>query len=60
MTKSICVWYWFIVLPYVWPFLKVLAGRYIDDFVNKTSHDKGGACANEQRKRCNRILLVLY
>ena len=23
--------------------------------VNKTSHDKGGACANEKRKRCNRI-----
>jgi len=22
MTKSICVWYWFIVLPYVWPFFK--------------------------------------
>ena len=22
MTKSICVWYWFIVLPYVRPFLK--------------------------------------
>ena len=23
--------------------------------VNKTSRDKGGACANEKRKRCNRI-----
>ena len=23
--------------------------------VNKTSCDKGGACANEKRKRCNRI-----
>jgi len=32
MTKSICVWYWFIG-----------TGRYIVDFVNKTSHDKGGA-----------------
>jgi len=23
MTKSICVWYWFIALPYVCPFLKI-------------------------------------
>ena len=23
--------------------------------VNKTSRDKGGACANEKRERCNRI-----
>ena len=29
--------------------------RYIDDFVNKTSRDKGGACANEKRKLCNWI-----
>jgi len=39
MTKAICVWYWFICLPYVCPFLKFYAGRYIGDFVNKTSHD---------------------
>jgi len=32
------------------------ARQYIVDIVNKTSHDKGGACANEKRKRCNRIL----
>ena len=25
-------------------------------FVNKTSRDKGGACANEKRKRCSRKL----
>jgi len=31
-------------------------GWYIVDFVNKTSHDKGRACANEKRKRCNQIL----
>jgi len=36
MTKSMCVWYWLIFLPYVCPFLKkYLAGRYIDDFVTK-------------------------
>jgi len=23
MTKSICVWYWFIFLPHVCPFLKI-------------------------------------
>ena len=36
-------------------FWKIHAGQYIIDFVNKTSHDKGGACATEKRKRCNRI-----
>jgi len=56
MTKSICVWYWFIFLPRVYVhFWKILTGRYIDDFVNKTSRDKGGTRANEKRKRCNRI-----
>jgi len=41
MTKSICVWYWIIALPYVWPFLKNSCWKiYIVDFVNKTSHDK--------------------
>ena len=48
MTTCICVWYWFIFLPYVSPFLKKRC-------VNKTSRDKGGACATEKRKRCNRI-----
>jgi len=33
MTTAICVWYWVIFLPYVY------AGRYIVDFVNKTSRD---------------------
>ena len=28
---------------------------YIFDFVNKTSRDKGVACANEKQKLCNRI-----
>jgi len=28
---------------------------YIVGFVNKTSRDKGGACSNEKRKRCNWI-----
>ena len=46
----------FFGLRKVGPFLKFLAGRYIVDFVNKTSRDKSGACANEKRKRCNRIL----
>ena len=36
-------------------FLFFYAGRYICDFVNKTSRDKGGAYANEKRKWCNRI-----
>jgi len=36
----------FSYLKYV-QFWKIHAGQYIDDFVNKTSHDKGGACANE-------------
>jgi len=56
MTKCICVWYWFIFLPYVSPFLENKSWRVISTrCVNKTSHDKGGACANEKRKRCNRI-----
>ena len=36
-------------------FKKNHIGQYIDDFVNKTSHDKGGTCANEKRKPCNAI-----
>jgi len=35
----------FSYLTYV-HFWKFHAGRYIDDYVNKTSHDKDGACAN--------------
>ena len=57
MTKCIlCVWYWFIFLPYVSPFLekKIVEGNK-HRCVNKTSRDKGGACANQKRKRCNRI-----
>ena len=34
---------------------KNLAGRYIIDFVNKTSRDKGGAGTNEKQKQCIRI-----
>ena len=30
-------------------------GRYIDDFLNKKSCDIGGASANENQKRYNRI-----
>ena len=44
----------FSYLTYV-HFLKFHAAQYIGDFVNKTSCDKGGACTNEKRKRCNRI-----
>ena len=29
-------------------FWKYHAGRYIGDFVNKTSRDKGGVCTNER------------
>ena len=56
MTKSICVCVigLFSYLTYV-HFWKILAGRYIVDFVNKTSCDKGGECANEKRKQCNQI-----
>ena len=58
MTKSICVWYWFIFLPYVSPFLKKNIVEGIKHrCVNKTSQDKGGACANEKRKRWYRIPL---
>jgi len=40
MTKVICVWYWFIFLPYVYVhFLIFHAGQNIGDFVNKTSRD---------------------
>jgi len=37
MTKAICVWYWFIFLFF--HFLKILSGRYIGAFENKTSRD---------------------
>ena len=40
----------FSYLTYV-HFLNILTGPYIVDFVNKTSHDKGRASANEERKR---------
>ena len=54
MTKSICVvLVYFLTYVRFWTFL---TGRYIIDIVNKTSCDKGGACAKEMRKRCNRIL----
>ena len=36
-------------------FLKIVEGNK-HRCVNKTSRDKGGACANEKWKRCNRIL----
>ena len=47
MTISVCVWYWFIFLSYVLsPFLIISYWTiYIVDFVNKTSRDKGRACA---------------
>ena len=35
----------FSYLTYV-HFWKFHAGQYIDDFVNKTSRDKGGVCAS--------------
>jgi len=55
MTKSICVLYWFIFLTHVCPFFFNFLLYDIVDFVNKTSCVKDGACANEKRKRCNRI-----
>ena len=55
MTTSICVWYWLISLPYKCPFLKNSYWMiHIVDFVNKT-RDKGKACVNEKRNRCNQI-----
>ena len=36
-------------------FLNFLLDNKISDFVNKTSRDKGRACPNEKRNRCNRI-----
>jgi len=50
----VCGFGLFSYLTYV-QFWKILAGPYIIDFVNKTSRDKGGVCANEKRKRCNQI-----
>jgi len=52
MTKSICVCGigLFSYLTY-FHFWKFYAGQYIGD-----SRDKGEACANEKRKRCNRML----
>jgi len=42
-----CVWYWFIFLPYVCPCLKkILLFGDIVNFVTKTSRDIGGACGN--------------
>jgi len=49
MTRSTCVWYWFIFLPYKFLLDNILL------IVNKTSRDKCGASANEKWKRCNRI-----
>ena len=48
MTKSICVWYWFIFLPYVCPFLKNLCWT-INWWQNITW------LRRSMRKRCNRI-----
>jgi len=50
MTKSMCV-----VLVYFLTLRMSIFENCIDDFVNKTSRDKGRACANEKRKLCNRI-----
>ena len=38
MTKCICVWYWFIFLPYVSPFLKKESGRAISIDVSTKHH----------------------
>jgi len=35
--------------------IEVYAEKCILTIVNKTSCDKGGACANEKQKRCNQI-----
>jgi len=38
MTKAICVWYWFIFLPYVSPFLKTKSWRVISIDVSTKHH----------------------
>ena len=43
----------FSYLTYLHFFLKIVEGNKHRS-VNKTSRDKGGACANEKRKPCNR------
>ena len=55
MTKAMCVVLVYFITLCMSIFEKNLTLRHIVDYVNKTSRDKGGACANEKRKQCNRI-----
>jgi len=41
VRQNLCVWYWFIFLTYLCPFLKK------SDFVNNTTSDKSRALANK-------------
>jgi len=47
MTKSICVWYWFISYFMSVHFGNFVSGRHIVASVNNISCDNGGACANK-------------
>ena len=51
MTKCICVWYWFIFLPYVSPFLKKKSWSTISIDVSTKHH----VIKAERAQRCNRI-----
>ena len=55
MTKAMCVVLVYFLTSRKSIFEKNLTLRHIVDYVNKTSRDKGGACANEKRKQSNRI-----
>ena len=45
MTKDMCVVLVYFLTLRMYIFAKDYAGRYIGDFVKKTSRDEGGACA---------------
>ena len=46
MTKAMCVVFVYFLTLLMFISEKKYAGRYSVDFVNKTSRDKGRACAN--------------
>ena len=56
MTKCICVWYWFIFLPYISPILKRKSWRVISIDVSTKHHViKAERAQTKKRRRCNLI-----
>jgi len=59
MTKSICVWYWFVLIPNICPFWEPSFWTTFRYSVNNISCDKG-VCANSAIGYCRNNATVGY